>query len=189
VPELRAALGDVGRSDSVTLDAHKWLSVPMGAGMFVTRHADALPNAFAITAAYVPPRGADDVVDPYAQSMQWSRRFIGLKLFLTLAVAGWDGYAAALRHQTAIGDLLRAELTRAGWRLANDTPLPVVCFDDPNGADVDVIARTVAESGRAWISATRIGDGRPVLRACITSYRATAEDVAVLVEALERARS
>ena len=44
------------------------------------------------------------VADPYAHSMQWSRRFIGLKLFLSLAVAGWEGYEEAIRRQTAMGE-------------------------------------------------------------------------------------
>lgn len=189
VSALRPALGNVARADSLTIDAHKGLSVPMAAGMFLTRHAHAMPTAFAISAAYVPPPGADDVVDPYAQSMQWSRRFIGLKLWLTLAVAGWDGYAAALRHQAAMADLLREQLVDNGWRIANDTPFPVVCFDDPDGADVDAIARDIANGGEAWISATRIGDGRAVLRACITSYRTTPDDVATLVRALTTSRA
>lgn len=38
--------------------------------------------------------------------MQWSRRFIGLKVFLSLAVAGWEGYEQSIRHQTAMGDFL-----------------------------------------------------------------------------------
>jgi glutamate/tyrosine decarboxylase-like PLP-dependent enzyme len=188
VPELRGALAGIERADSVTLDAHKWLSVPMAAGMFLTRRRDALPRAFAISAAYVPPNEAGDTVDPYAHSMQWSRRFIGLKLFLSLAVAGWEGYAAALRHQTAMGDLLRAELVRGGWRVINETPLPVVCFEDTTGADADAVVRAVVASGDAWVSSTRVGAGRPALRACVTSYRTGPEDVRTLVRALDDAR-
>ena len=189
VPELRPALAGVERADSVTLDAHKWLSVPMAAGMFITRHRDVLPRAFGISAAYVPPRESDDVVDPYAHSMQWSRRFSGLKLFLSLAVAGWEGYAAALRHQAAMGDLLRAALARDGWQVVNHTPLPVVCFDDPAGADVEAVARAVVGSGEAWLSVTRVGaDARPLLRACVTSYRTGPDDVRALAHALSAAR-
>ena len=39
---LRPLLAGIDRADSVTVDAHKWLSAPMGAGVFLTRHADAL---------------------------------------------------------------------------------------------------------------------------------------------------
>ena len=57
--------------------------------------------------------------------MQWSRRFIGLKLFLTLAVAGWKGYADVIRKQAALRDYLRDRLQTSGWTVVNDTPSPL----------------------------------------------------------------
>jgi glutamate/tyrosine decarboxylase-like PLP-dependent enzyme len=57
--------------------------------------------------------------------MQWSRRFIGLKPFLTLAVAGWKGYADVSRKQAALRDYLRDRLQTSGWTVVNDTPSPL----------------------------------------------------------------
>jgi glutamate/tyrosine decarboxylase-like PLP-dependent enzyme len=195
VAELRPVLEGIERADSVTFDAHKWLSVPMGAGIFFTRRQGSLERAFRIDSGYMPRDAAGlDVVDPHATSLQWSRRFIGLKVFLSLAVAGWEGYAAAIRHQTAMGDRLRAALRAAGFEIVNDTPLPLVCFvdaRDPRGraADrVDALAQEVVRSGAAWISSTRVGGGRAVLRACITNHLTEPADVDALVEALEEAR-
>ena len=51
---LRPLLAGVERADSVTVDAHKWLSVPMGAGMVLTRHPDALAQTFRLTTAFMP---------------------------------------------------------------------------------------------------------------------------------------
>jgi glutamate/tyrosine decarboxylase-like PLP-dependent enzyme len=195
IPELAHLLDGTERADSLTVDAHKWLSVPMAAGLFLTRRLDALHAAFHVETAYVPT-GEDTLERPdyYARSLQWSRRFIGLKVFLTLAVAGWDGYAATLRHQVEMGDLIRRELVAAGWRLANDTALPLVCFTDgarPDGATagyLDAVAAHVVESGDAWISTTRLTGAGPVLRACVTSFETQPEDVRILVAALERAR-
>lgn len=68
--------------------------------------------------------------------MQWSSRFVGLKIFLSLAVAGWDGYASTIRQQISLGNYLREKLAAAGWELLNKTSLPVVCFvdsQDPEG--------------------------------------------------------
>ena len=45
-------------------------------------------------------------------------------------MAGWEGYEQAIRHQTAMGDLLRVRLTEEGWQVVNDTPLPLVNFVD-----------------------------------------------------------
>jgi glutamate/tyrosine decarboxylase-like PLP-dependent enzyme len=196
VPELRPLLAGTERADSITLDAHKWLSVPNGAGVFLTRHPEILGRTFHISAAYVPPKAdGTGIVDPYEHSIHWSRRFIGLKIFLSLAVAGWEGYAAVLRNMTKMGDELRSELDAAGWDVVNSTPLPIACFQDRRSPDgrsapyLESIARHVVHSGHAWISTTRVRNNIPVLRACITSYRTEPEDIRILLAALENARS
>lgn len=194
VEELRPALGGIERADSITFDAHKWLSVPMGAGLYLTRHTGILEATFSTAASYMPRESREfGVHDPYNHSMQWSRRFIGLKVFLSLAVAGWEGYAAAVRHQTAMGALMRQELEASNWKVVNRTPLPVACFVDAmteagEASYLEEIARSVVTSGKAWISTTIIGRERAVLRACVTNYRTQAEDVRALIEALNDAR-
>jgi glutamate/tyrosine decarboxylase-like PLP-dependent enzyme len=189
VPELRPLLTGIEHADSITFDAHKWLSVPMGAGLFLTRRLDAMDRAFSMRTAYMPREAAGlDVVDPHLHTMQWSRRFIGLKVFLSLLVAGWEGYERAIRHQTAMGDLLRTRLASAGWQIENDTLLPVVCFTDPHGADPHAMAMDIVASGEAWLSTTLLAAKRTTLRACITNYRTTSEDIAALIDALGRAR-
>jgi len=190
VPELRAVLDGIECADSITFDAHKWLSVPMGAGLYLTRHHDILERTFRTPTAYMPREAAGlDVLDPHLNSIQWSRRFIGLKVFLSLMVAGWEGYAEAIRHMTAMGDLLRSQLRTAGWLIANKTVLPVVCFADPGPANLDAVAREVVLSGEAWISTTRLQGSRLVLRACITNYRTQPDDVQALIASLQRARA
>jgi aromatic-L-amino-acid/L-tryptophan decarboxylase len=192
VPELRGHFAGIERADSVVVDAHKWLSVPMGAGMFLTRHPDLLPRTFAVGTPYMPQAVGGSPVDPYLRSMQWSRRFIGLKLFLSLAAAGWEGYAAVLRHQVALAERLRRELDRHGWEVVNRTPLPVVCFVDRTEASaehLDAIVAAVVGAGRAWISMARIGTGQPVIRVCVTNYRTTEQDIDALVEAVNQARA
>lgn len=193
VPELKPLLAGVERADSITFDAHKKLSVPMSAGMYLTRHREILSETCRISTDYMPRDAAGlDIVDPFVHSMQWSRRFIGLKLFLSLAVAGWEGYAAAIRHQVRMGDILRERLQVGGWQIVNHTPLPVVCFVDSTGINtmsyLDSIAAEVVKSGAAWISTTRLDNDTPVLRACITNYRTAEKDVEALVAALEQAR-
>jgi glutamate/tyrosine decarboxylase-like PLP-dependent enzyme len=195
VPELAPAVAGIAHADSITFDAHKWLSVPMGAGIFLTPHEGALDRTFAVAASYMPHRLAS-APDPYARSMQWSRRFIGLKVLMSLAVAGWDGYAAAIRHQTAMGELLRARLRAAQYEVVNETPLPLVCFVDSartDGGTAGYLARArnvVGSAGDAWISVARLGAARrPVLRACITNANTAPVDLDRLVDRLRQARA
>jgi len=196
VAELRPLLDGIERADSITFDAHKWLSVPMGAGIYITRNTDILDRTFSIAQTYMPREAVGlDVIDPYMHSMQWSRRAIGLKVFLSLAVAGWDGYAAAIRHMAAMGALLRERLEASGWQAVNKTPLPVCCFVDqrhPEGRSEDYlhkVAMQVVAGGKAWISTTRLAGPVPVLRACITNYRTQSTDIEALIAALEEARN
>jgi len=185
---LRPLLDGIERADSVTVDAHKWLSAPMGAGVFLTRHGGDLASTFRVATNYMP---SAEAADPYLVSAQWSRRFIGLKVFMSLAAVGRDGFAAQIEHDCRLGDYLRVRL-RDGWRIVNRTPLPVVCFvpdtsEHSGGAELNRIAHAVEASGAAWISVAELA-GRPALRACITSHRSTERDIDALCDALTAAR-
>jgi glutamate/tyrosine decarboxylase-like PLP-dependent enzyme len=184
-PRLRHYLGGVEAADSITCDAHKWFSVPMGAGMFFCRHPDAVSAAFRGEAFYMPRKTAGPVLDPYTTSAQWSRRFIGLKLFLALAHYGESGYVEMIEHQTRMGDVLRESLKRAGWRVVNSTPLPLVCFTR-DGLDTAKFLAALYERQIAWMSEVRLGDAAPVLRACITSFRTTESDIDWVVREMGR---
>jgi aromatic-L-amino-acid/L-tryptophan decarboxylase len=186
---LRPLLDGIERADSVTVDAHKWMSAPMGAGVFLTRHARDLTSAFRVAAGYMP---SADESDPYLTGAQWSRRLTGLKVFMSLAAAGRSGYAAQIERDCMLGERLRELLGERGWRVVNHTPLPVVCFVPAGaaGADAAELARIVAaveRSGQAWISLAQL-DGRPALRACVISYRTTEDDIVALCDALDGAR-
>ena len=185
-PRLKTAIAGIERADSITWDAHKWLSVPMGAGIFFCRHRDAVATAFAVDPSYMPP-STSGVDEPYVSGILWSRRFIGLKLFMALAELGEEGYRAAIEHQAHIGDMIRERLVSAGWRIVNDTPLPVVCFTGPALETGRARAAAVVASVQAkgvWISEVRLSGREPSLRACVTSFRAEPEDVDALMTAL-----
>lgn len=185
VPRLRPLFDGIERADSVTWDAHKGLAVPMGAGMFFCAHAEAVRHAFAVSTSYMPGAVAPEVEDPYATTAQWSRRAIGLKVFMALAARGLAGVADDLDRQARLGDRLRQRLAEAGWTVVNDTALPVVCFTRP-GLDAAALVAEVQMRGQVWISDVAFG-GRPVLRACVTGHRTTEADVDALVAEVERA--
>jgi aromatic-L-amino-acid decarboxylase len=184
-PRLRSHLAGIDVADSITCDAHKWFSVPMGAGMFFCRHPDAVGEAFRAETSYMPGKTAGPVLDPYTTSAQWSRRFIGLKLFLALAQHGESGYVEMIEHQARMGDVLRESLTRAGWQVVNTTPLPLVCFTR-NGLVTAKFLAALYERQIAWMSEVRLGDGAPVLRACVTSFRTTESDIEWVVREMSR---
>lgn len=184
-PSLRGHLAGIDAADSITCDAHKWFSVPMAAGMFFCRHPDAVGEAFRVETSYMPGKTAGPVLDPYTTSVQWSRRFIGLKLFLALAQHGESGYVEMIEHQARMGDFLRESLKRAGWRVVNATPLPLVCFTR-DGLVTAKFLTALYQRQIAWMSEVRLGDDAPVVRACITSFRTTESDIEWVVREMGR---
>src|SRR5438876_782703 len=184
-PRLRGHLAGIEAADSITCEAHKWFSVPMGAGMFFCRHPDVVGEAFSAQSSYMPGKTAGPVVDPYTTSGQWSRRFIGLKLFLALAQHGESGYVQIIEHQARMGEVLRESIERAGWRIVNRTPLPLVCFTR-DGLVASKFLAALYEHQIAWMSEVRLGDDAPVVRACVTSFRTNESDIEWVVREMSR---
>jgi aromatic-L-amino-acid/L-tryptophan decarboxylase len=192
VPRLRSALEGIERADSITWDAHKWLSVPMGAGMFFCRSPEAVGRAFGVSTTYMPRRAGLETTDPYVTTMQWSRRAIGLKVFMTLAELGGAGFGEMIDGQARMGDELRVLLRDSGWVIVNETMLPLVCFthSDIRAGRISTsdVLETIYARGNVWISDVVLGGRERVLRACITSFRTERRDLMCLVEELEIAR-
>ncbi|GEM_PF-5593468 len=156
--------------------------------MFFSRWGAPAEAVFSVHTGYVP-NPEPGTRDAYQHTLQWSRRFIGLKVFVTLAELGETGVSALVERQTAMANLLRVELAQAGWRIINDTPLPLVCFtrDDLPPTGAAAIARAVAAEGAAWVSELRLINGVRALRACITHHETGPEDIRALIDAVARA--
>jgi glutamate/tyrosine decarboxylase-like PLP-dependent enzyme len=183
---LRVLLAGIESADSMTVDAHKWFATTMGCGMFITRDAGVLSSAFQVSTTYMPSNLRN--LDPYVTSVQWSRRFLGLRLFLSLAAAGWAGYGEHVERSVEMALRLRNELLPRGWTIVNDSPLAVLCIRPPPGSpDARDIVSKVLESGRAWVS-TATFEGREVIRACITHGETAQSDIDEVVDALRAAR-
>lgn len=183
---LRPALVGMETADSVTIDAHKWFATTMGCGMFITRDPNALSRAFQVSTTFMPSSSAQ--IDPYLNSMQWSRRFLGIRLFLSLGTAGWEGYAAHVERAVDVARSIGDSLTARGWMVRNNSPVAVLCLEPPAGSsDVKTIVGRVLASGQAFVSNATF-EGRQTIRACVTHGATSPHDVAVLVDALNGAR-
>ena len=181
---LRPLLSGIERADSITIDAHKWLATTMGCAMYITPHGHLLSEAFHASTSFMPSSVAG--IDPYLNSVQWSRRFLGLRLFLALGAAGWAGLGAHVERSVAVVALIKERLVGLGWRAVNDSPLAVLDVLPPGAPDVRSLVKRVVGSGRAWVAPTTF-EGRDVVRICATHGETSDEDVNVLVAALTEA--
>jgi glutamate/tyrosine decarboxylase-like PLP-dependent enzyme len=184
-PRLRAVLAGIELADSLTIDAHKWFATTMGCGMFITRHPAVLSEAFRVAADFMP--STVTALDPYLNTVQWSRRFMGLKLFLSLAAAGWDGYAAHVERAVEVIAIVKERLVTRGWQALNDSQLAVLCVAPPPGFPaIREVVRRVLASGRAWVAVTTFA-GQEAIRICATHGEITGRDIDELVDALDAA--
>jgi glutamate/tyrosine decarboxylase-like PLP-dependent enzyme len=141
---LRKVLAGIERADSITIDAHKWMATTMGCAIFITRHGPLLSEAFHASTSFMPSSVSG--LDPYLNSVQWSRRFLGLRLFLALAAAGWEGLGAHVERSAEVVDRVKERLIGLGWTVANDSPLAVLDAVPPAelGDVRDLVRRVVA---------------------------------------------
>jgi glutamate/tyrosine decarboxylase-like PLP-dependent enzyme len=182
---LRAQLAGIELADSLTIDAHKWFATTMGCGMFLTRHPAVLSEAFRVTTDFMPSEVAG--LDPYLNSVQWSRRFMGLRLFLSLGAAGWKGYAVHVERAVEVIARVRERLLAQGWSAVNDSNLAVLCVvPSPGSPAIREIVRRVLARGTAWVAAATF-EGRDVVRICATHGETALSDVEALVEELQGA--
>src|SRR6184192_1372638 len=185
-------------ADSLSLDPHKWLYQPLDCGMLLFRNAHAARTAFSFTGDYAKSL-ASDPVEAFAffdESVELSRRFRALKLWLSLRYHGLAAFRSAIRADLDHARNLEAAVSRAGeLELLAPVGLSAVCFRcrpgerhrDADGFNAAVLRRVI-ERGRVYLSNATL-KGRFALRACFVNHRTSDRDVAEIVpEVLQAAR-
>lgn len=180
----------MSRADSISLDAHKWLYQPLDCSVLLYRDVHAARRAFAYDADYVTIASGDPT-EGFAffdETVELSRRFRALKLWLSLRYHGLGAFRAAIAENLSqarlLADLVEAE---ASLELLAPVELSAVCFRWKGGdaATLDVrnteILREVNRGGGVWLSNASIR-GNVGLRACITNHRTTDQDIHTIVE-------
>lgn len=187
------------QADSVALDPHKWLSVPVECGCALVRDGALLRDTFSLVPSYVRTEEGKGVggLPWYSEyGFQQSRGFRALKLWMTLLYAGRDGVKAHIARQNdlarALADLVEAE---PSFELSAPVDLSIVCFrmipagiggDDPrlNGFN-QRLANAVQSSGEAFIT-SGVFNGQTVLHANTLNGETTIDDIRALLPAIRR---
>jgi aromatic-L-amino-acid decarboxylase len=192
----RSALEPLSRCDSLALDPHKWLYVPVEAGFVLIRDGDAMRNAFSLVPPYLRTDGSRTGVGgpPWFSEygFQQTRSFKSLKVWMALKHHGATGYRDAIEHDLALADRLD-DGVRGSEDLEGFTPrsLGIVCFRyapsvlRSNGSRLNGINQAILErlqlNGHSFLSSTVIDDTF-WLRACIANYRTTEREVDGVIE-------
>jgi aromatic-L-amino-acid decarboxylase len=193
----RNLLLGIERADSITIDPHKWMAVPLAAGVILTRQPAILERAFAVAAPYMPKAPESKALDNSRISTQWTRRMNSLKLWLTLRVHGRRAYEEHIDRQLNLAQsFVRWLRASEHFELAAPQTLPIVAFRFKTGnlsreqlAEVHAcIVEEVTGDGRRWISETTV-NGHSVLRMMVISYLTEEHHLRGLGEALIKAAS
>jgi aromatic-L-amino-acid/L-tryptophan decarboxylase len=179
------------RADSLAIDPHKWLYMPVECGCVFVRDPQAMRDTFSLT----PPYLRDDASLPWFSEFgpQQTRGFRALKLWMVLQQIGEQGYRELISRDIALARALQARIqARPDFELVAAGPLSVTCFryTPPGVHDLDALNRRLLDliqrQGQVFLTSTQL-DGKLVLRACVVNFRTTEADLDVLLDLLAEA--
>ena len=178
--------------DSLSLDPHKWLYQPLDCGCLLYRDVEQARKTFLYTGSYAKQLSSDPVEGFafFEESIELSRRFRALKLWLSLRYHGLEGFRAAIRadleHAQQLVQAVDGEPLLE--RLA-PVELSAVCFrhlvssgsseEERNRFNLALLKRLI-KRGRVYLSNAEL-KGKFCLRACIVNHRTTDADIEAVV--------
>ncbi len=186
LPEFRYLLDGAHGADSIVVNPHKWMFVPVDLSVLYVRDLELLRRTFSLVADFLvtPESDGRNYMD---YGLQLGRRFRALKLWFVLRSYGVEGIQQRLRSHIALAQELAGWIdAEPGWEVSAPHPLSVVCFrhlvSGRDDAAIDAhnlaIMDSVNATGEVFLSSTRLY-GRVVLRIAIGNERTTRDDVAL----------
>ena len=190
-PSARGLFAGMEEADSVSLDPHKWLYLPVGTGCVLYRDAGAARAAFGESAEYVRVVGLeqDEAFAYWDYGPELSRPLRALPLWMLVKSVGVRALAEAIEENLACARYLE-ELVRGSEDLEMLAPvgLSIFCFrhrpagfaGDLDGFNERVMVR-LQQGGSSYVSNAKVR-GQFALRGCVLNYRTTRRDMEVLLE-------
>jgi len=205
LPESRSAMAGAELADSIVVNPHKWLFVPLDFSALFTRRPDVLRAVFALTPEYLrgdasgarDTSGGADAIDYMDYGIQLGRRFRALKAWMAFRAFGRDGIESRIREHCRLAALLAAWVeSTPPFRLAAPQSMGIVCFRaappsmEPEECDAlnEAVVDDVNATGAAYLTHTRLRD-RTCIRVGIGNVLTTESHVATAwtrVQAAER---
>ena len=170
LPERREVMAGAEHADSVVVNGHKWLFVPLDFSALYTRRPEVLHSVFALTPEYL--RGDADAtgaVDYMDYGIQLGRRFRALKAWMAMRAFGREGMEARIREHCRLAELFAGWVEREPYySTAAPVTMAVVCFrfEPPrlseNRCDLlnEQIVEAVNAGGDAYLTHTTLRERR-----------------------------
>jgi aromatic-L-amino-acid decarboxylase len=186
VPEMRWVLEGSDRAESLVVNPHKGLFVPVDLSVLYCRKMDVLRSAFSLVPEYLRTAEGDEVKNFMDYGPQLGRRFRALKFWFVMRYFGVEGLRSRIRNQIALAREFAEWVDRSeDFEMLAPVPFSLVCFrahptDVTNEAEVDDLNERLMDEvnrrGKVFLSHTKL-HGKLTLRLAIGNIRTTVEDV------------
>jgi aromatic-L-amino-acid/L-tryptophan decarboxylase len=183
--EERWSQDGVELADSLVVNPHKWLLVPMDCSLLWTSRPEDFRQAFSFVPEYLRTPEDAYALSEYGPAL--GRRFRSLKLWAVLRCYGREGLQRILREHIRLADLFAGWVEAdPDWELVAPQRFSLVVFRfDGSDERNEALLERVNASGELFISHTRL-HGRYVLRLAIGNARTTEDDVRRAWDVLRR---
>jgi len=186
VPEMRHIFDGWERADSIVVNPHKWMFVPIDLSVLYTRKPAVLRHAFSLVPEYLRTEHDEEVQNLMDYGVPLGRRFRALKLWFVLRYFGWKGMADRIREHLRVAKLFTEWVdAHPDFERLAPAPLSTVCFRaHPRGMDDelalnslnDELVLNINRSGSMFLSHTKLGD-RYTIRFVVSHLRVREADV------------
>src|SRR6185369_561414 len=164
-PEFRHVLAGAERADSLIVNPHKWMGVPIDLSVLYTRRPEVFKRAFSLIPEFLRTAEDSRVVNLMDYGVPLGRRFRALKLWFVMRYYGREGLAARIRNHVDWAQELAAMIAADDrFELCAPVPLSLVCFRRKGSDESNrKLLEQVNASGEVFLSHTAL-NGRFVLR-------------------------
>ena len=193
LPECKSITAGWNEADSIVVNPHKMLFVPLDFSALYMRDIGRLRRLFTLSPEYVHLRDPDNTEINYMDyGVQLGRRFRALKAWVVWRAFGREGIAARIRDHLRLANLL-VDWIKADKRfeLAAPVVMPVVCFRfvaaDKDKIDIlnSEIVERINASGRGYITQTKLR-GRTVMRVGLGNILTTEQHLRNVWQLIQR---
>src|SRR6516165_4253009 len=135
---VRKLFAGIEQADSIALDPHKWLYLPVDVGCVIYRDPEAARSAFAQEAEYTRMFGeeADEAFVCWDYGPELSRRFRALKVWMLLKGVGLDRLSEAIESNLACARHLQSMVQASDdFQMVTPVELSIFCFRSPRSTD------------------------------------------------------
>lgn len=208
-PSKKHLFEDISEADSISLDPHKWLYLPIDCGCVLYRDAATARAAFSHNAEYI--RVVGENIEEFAfwdYTPELSRRFRALKVWMMLKGVGTKALGEAIEQNINCAKYLESLVeTSRDFEMLAPVELSIFCFryvppdlrKELLTADLDRTEQINREldalnerimvklqrDGSSYLS-NAVAKGRFALRGCVINYRTTKKDMELLLEDIRR---